>query len=95
MKYDFMCRLDLLRRVSHGALSFVSEMCAWTNNPFLLSVKWYTENFLDKHPDIANADSSFNIENYLRGERWLEPQWVIAIGDGLFRHCDVNKFGFS
>ena len=73
----------------------VSEMCAWTNNPFLLSVKWYTENFLDKHPDIANADSSFNIENYLRGERWLEPQWVIAIGDGLFRHCDVNKFGFS
>ena len=72
----------------------LSERCAWTNNPFLLSVKWYKDNFLDKHPEIALADPAFNVENYLRGDIWYRPQWVIALGDGLFRHCDVGKFGF-
>ena len=72
-----------------------SEFCNWTNNPFLINKHWWFQNYLQKFEVIRNPADDFNLEGFMNWDAnaWNHRGWVVAEGDGLFKHCDANNFG--
>ena len=74
----------------------VGRFCNWTNNPFLIHKMWWIKEYIEKYDQIANSAFNFDLETWMNWDAnaWDNRNWVIAEGDGLFKHCDANNFGF-
>jgi len=70
--------------------------CNWTNNPFLVEVQWWKREYADKFHLKKVHDPIRDLEYYMNWEpgAWNERPWVVAQGDGLFKHQDRNNPGF-
>jgi hypothetical protein len=67
---------------------FDAGQCGWTNNPIMYQREWWTKTFYE----ISQKDWNriFEAGTYYSTE-WLLPHWVVAEGDGLFRHEEVGE----
>lgn len=67
---------------------FDAGQCGWTNNPIMYNRQWWTDTFYE----ISQKDWNriFEAGTYYSTE-WLLPHWVVAEGDGLFRHEEVGE----
>ena len=72
-----------------------SRECNWTNNPVLLSTKWWAKEYVANFGTFKYHDPYKDIEFYMNWEpnAWNERHWIVAQGDGLFRHEDYAKWG--
>jgi len=72
-----------------------SEFCNWTNNPFMVRTSWWFENFVTQFDEVREAEPSFNLEGFMNWHpgAWNDRHFIVAEGDGLFKHCDANNFG--
>jgi len=72
----------------HSFWCFDAGQCGWTNNPIMYGRDWWLKNFYE----ISQKDWNriFEAGTYYSHE-WLMPHWVVAEGDGLFRHEEVGE----
>ena len=72
-----------------------SKFCNWTNNPILLKIDFWFSNFYNIFNEIREGDANFNLEGFMNGNgnAWNNREYIIAEGEGLFKHCDINNMG--
>ena len=72
-----------------------SEFCNWTNNPTMISTAWWKREYVDKFSSFQHHSPYKDIEFYMNWEphAWNDRKWIVAQGDGLFRHEDYMKWG--
>lgn len=72
-----------------------AEFCNWTNNPVLISRKWWHDEYEVNFPNFKNIDPYNDVELYMNWEpnAWNNRPWIVAEGEGMFRHMDVKKWG--
>lgn len=72
-----------------------AEFCNWTNNPFIVSKEWWKREYWDKFEVIRNPPEGFDLETWMNWDpdAWNHRGWIIAEGDGMFKHADANNFG--
>lgn len=72
-----------------------SKYCNFTLNPFLVARKFWKKEYADKFDDWKQADPYQNLEYYMNWEpgSWNDRKWIVAQGEGLFRHEDFEKWG--
>lgn len=71
-----------------------SRYCNWTNNPTMMSVKWWYNEYVRHFKEFKQNDPYYDIEVYMNWEpnAWNDREWIVAQGEGLFRHTDRNRF---
>lgn len=72
-----------------------SYYCNWTNNPQLWSIQWWNKEYVEKFDSFKSSDPYYDLEMYMNWEpnSWNDRKWIVAQGDGLFKHVDRNNFG--
>ena len=72
-----------------------SQFCNWTNNPILIKTQWWFSNFVEAFDALVDPEPSFNLEGFMNGvgEAWNDRGYIVAEGEGMFKHCDVNNMG--
>lgn len=73
-----------------------SFYCNWTNNPVMFLRSWWQKEYLDKFPHLLkDSTDDFGLESFMNWHpgAWNDRGWVVAQGDGMFKHSDVNNFG--
>lgn len=74
-----------------------SFFCNWTNNPQLFSLEWWRREYgtrvapgapFKRVDPIADLERWFNLEP----GSWNSRKWVVAQGEGLFKHVDLTKY---
>jgi len=72
-----------------------SEFCNWTNNPFIIKVSWWMREYYNRHPEIREPPEGFDLETWMNwdADAWNHRGWIIAQGDGMFKHADLNNLG--
>jgi len=72
-----------------------SYYCNWTNNPQLWAIKWWNKEYVEKFDSFKSSDPYYDLEMYMNWEpnSWNDRKWIVAQGDGLFKHVDRNNFG--
>jgi hypothetical protein len=72
-----------------------AEFCNWTNNPFMITKTWWVTEYQSKFANFKGSNPYDNLESYMNWEKdaWNTRGWVIAQGEGLFKHADTNNFG--
>lgn len=73
--------------------------CNWTNNPVLFTPKWWITEYSGKDGRFGKfkrMDPMYDLESYMNWEpgAWNDRPWIVAQGDGLFKHVDRRNFGF-
>lgn len=72
-----------------------AKYCNWTNNPLLMATSWWQDEYVEKRfPAAKSHDPYDGLEPYMNWERgsWNDEPFVVAQGDGLFKHVDRNNF---
>lgn len=72
-----------------------AKYCNWTNNPTLLATAWWkTEYVKNRFQKWTRHDPYDHLEMYMNWEpgSWNDEPFVVAQGDGLFKHVDRNNF---
>lgn len=71
-----------------------SYYCNWTNNPQLWRIDWWNKEYVERFSKWERQDPFDDLEAYMNWEpnAWNERQFVVAQGDGLFKHVDHTKF---
>eukprot|EP01095_Lingulamoeba_sp_RSL-Kostka_P015124 TRINITY_DN685_c0_g3_i1.p1 TRINITY_DN685_c0_g3~~TRINITY_DN685_c0_g3_i1.p1 ORF type:complete len:462 (-),score=113.48 TRINITY_DN685_c0_g3_i1:103-1488(-) len=72
----------------NGFLCYDSAQCGWTNNPVLFKKSWWIDVFYYLSQNEENT--SFEGGTYYSPE-WILPHWVVAQGDGFYRHHEINE----
>lgn len=74
-----------------------SEWCNWTNNPVLLSPRFwfqYLDQWVDSQNHFAHNEKwvNHNFEHVMNfvPSAWNERNFTIAYGEGLFRHEEID-----
>jgi len=73
-----------------------AEFCNWTNNPVLFEKEWWFREYVRRFPEFQTSTKDFNLETFMNWapNAWNDRGWTIAEGEGMFKHCDTNNFGF-
>jgi hypothetical protein len=71
-----------------------SWFCNWTNNPQMWRVDWWNEEYVKRFASFRSADPWYDLEYYMNWEpgSWNDRKFVVAQGDGLWKHVDMTKF---
>ena len=81
-----------------------TSACHWTNQAPLFERKWFVEHM---RPALAVAKPEYDNEyqrhhcfeimcRYERGGcAWERTRWIVALGDGLFSHRDIEKYPYD
>ena len=72
-----------------------AEFCNWTNNPVLFDVSWWKREYTNKRfKQWKHHDPFKDVEFYMNWEpnAWNNQPWMIASGDGIFKHVDRRNF---
>lgn len=53
------------------------------------------EEYYNRHPEIREPPEGFDLETWMNWDRdaWNHRGWIIAQGDGMFKHADLNNLG--
>ena len=67
-----------------------SYYCNWTNNPQLWEVAWWNKEYVANFDKFQRNDPWYDLETYMNWEpnSWNDRKFMVAQGDGLFRHVD-------
>jgi hypothetical protein len=69
--------------------------CNWTNNPTLMANAWWKQEYIEKRFKGSHRHDPYeHLEMYMNWEpgSWNDEPWIVAQGDGLFKHVDRNNF---
>ncbi len=71
-----------------------SFYCNWTNNPQLWEIAWWNREYVERFDKFKRNDPWYDLESYMNWEphSWNDRGFVVAQGDGLFKHIDPTKF---
>jgi hypothetical protein len=72
-----------------------AKYCNWTNNPTLMPTAWWEDEYVKKRfRKWTSHDPYDHLEMYMNWEpgSWNDEPFVVAQGDGLFKHVDMNNF---
>lgn len=71
-----------------------SYYCNWTNNPQLWSIAWWNKEYVERFDKFKRNDPWWDLEAYMNWEphSWNDRGFIVAQGDGLFKHIDPTKF---
>jgi hypothetical protein len=72
-----------------------SFYCNWTNNPQLWHVPWWNKEYVSQFAHFTRNDPWYDVEVYMNWEpnSWNDRKWIVAQGEGLFKHSDRAKWG--
>lgn len=87
----------------HKVVCVSSNNCNWTNNPFMLSLKFWTENMLPAIQDMFKHHKHGRLETRVHGsphllEPWMDKQhyvwkdrnYTVGKGKGIFTHFEID-----
>ena len=69
----------------------LSKYCNWTNNPSMFQVAWWMDEYVNKRFKAEHQHDPYrDIEFYMNWQAgaWNDEGWVVAQGEGMFRHED-------
>jgi hypothetical protein len=73
-----------------------SFYCNWTNNPQMWEIEWWNREYVDQFDHFKTNDPWWDLESYMNweanGDSWNNRNWIVAQGEGLFKHVDPTKF---
>ena len=76
-----------------------AKYCNWTNNPVMFQRRWWINEYSGENgrfQKFRRVDPLQDLESYMNWEpgSWNDLPWIVAQGDGLFKHVDRRNFGF-